>query len=87
MFLIISDLKAKAVITNLYFGPTKICRPYFYEFMMFMIMKRETEGTKYFVCFSSPLDLSDKITLYICEFVKVLLVALGYYYRSVLPVT
>lgn len=52
-----------------------------------MTMKNETEGTKYFVCLSRPLDLSDKITLYICKFTKVLLVALGYYYRSVLPVT
>jgi len=29
--------------------------------MMFVVMKKMTERAKYFVCFSSPLDPSDKI--------------------------
>lgn len=87
VFLIILDLQVKTAIPYLPFGLIKIYRTYFYEFIIFMIMKSETEGTKYFVGFSSPLDLSAKITLSICKFIKVLLVALGYYYRLGLPVS
>lgn len=44
VFLIILDLKVKAVITNLYFDPTKVCRTYVYEFMMLWPWRMRQKG-------------------------------------------
>lgn len=62
LILIILHLKAGAIIPSHFFVITMICRVYFCGLMMIMIVKNETKGTQYLVCFSSPLGLISYLT-------------------------